>query len=276
MQNRKKVPAGYYGAGEAISVIGIPTSSFYNLVRSGKIKGVILPGRKEAYYPKHEIDRYARAMKTYIEQFSTDKSYFGIALSEDIPDIIDLVAAACGGYEHTIPREILEVWLRKSPESIHVLRKGTEIIGYCSMFPLPVGTIMRRMTGELWNRTLPIDDIQAFIPGDPLKLYVAEVVVKPLREGDTTPNRYLGARLFSEIFDHLADLAKQGITFDEIYAVGTTPFGIEACRSLGMTPLDLAQGVRENRIPFMVEVESGVSHFIERYRNTVKQLQRTH
>src|SRR5438876_1219300 len=97
MQNRKKAPSGFYTAKAAISIIGIPTSSFYHLVKAGTIKGVVFPGRKEAFYAKQEIDRYARAIHSYIEKFSNETMYFNVALREDIPDIHALVVANCGG-----------------------------------------------------------------------------------------------------------------------------------------------------------------------------------
>src|SRR5690349_5296449 len=103
MANRKTAPPGFYTAKDAVEKIGIPTTSFYNLVRAGTLKGVVLPGRKEAVYPKIDIDRYARAIKGYIDLYSTEKLYWNVALAEDIPDIRELVASACGGMDHTVP-----------------------------------------------------------------------------------------------------------------------------------------------------------------------------
>src|SRR2546428_103949 len=133
MQNRKKAPVGFYTAKEAIATIGIPQSSFYHLVKAGTIKNVVLPGRKEAFYSKQEIDRYARAIHAYLEKFSDETMYFNIALAEDIPEIRELVAANCGGLAHTVPQEVMEAWTRKNPEALHVLRRGSEIVGYVSM-----------------------------------------------------------------------------------------------------------------------------------------------
>src|SRR5438128_1906249 len=107
MENRKKAPEGFYTAKDAIATIGIPSSSFYHLVKAGTIKGVVLPGRKEAFYPKQAIDRYARAIQAYLEKFSEETMSFSVALAEDIPEIRELVAANCGGMSHTVPQAVM-------------------------------------------------------------------------------------------------------------------------------------------------------------------------
>lgn len=262
MQNRKKAPKGFYSAKEAMSVIGIPTSSFYHLVRAGTIKGTVFPGKKEAVYPKQDIDRYARAIQAHIERFSNETFSFSLALKRDLEEIHTLVAANCGGEAHAVPTEIMEAWTRRNPEAIHALRKGSEIVGYVSMFPLPLDTIMRRMSGEYLNRTMPLDDVQPYRPGETIRLYIAEAVVS-LSENE---HARLGVKLVREITRFLYRLAEQDIRIKEFYAVGTSAFGIQLCRSLGMTPLDLPTGVREDRIPFRLDIAASESPIVVEYR----------
>jgi len=267
MLNRKKAPAGMYTAGEAQQVIGVATSNFYKLVRAGTIRGIKLPGRKEAYYPKVEVDRYARAIHSYLDQFNKQTFHFGLALTEDIPEIRDIVATATGGYEHTIPGDVLEAWIRKNPQTIHVLWKGAEILGYASILALPMETIMARLAGKLLNRTIPIDDIQDFAPGATINLYIAEMAVRLDRQKDSLMP--LGSRLISETANFLIRLAEQKTVFNEIYAVGTTSYGIKLCRSLGFQPLDIPEGTRADRIPFKLDVQTGESHLISKYKKAV-------
>jgi len=272
MQNRKKAPAGMYTAREAIAKIGVPSTNFYKLVKAGTIKGVTLPGRKEAFYSKIEIDRYARAIQSYIDQYNEQTLTFSLAIKEDIPEIRDIVAEAVGGYERTIPQEILEAWIRKNPESIHVLHRGAEIIGYISILPLPLDTIMDRLAGKLMNRTIPIDDIQPFAPNKTLILYIAEAAAK-----QSLPNRLrIGGKLMEEAMNFLINLAQQQKTIaKEIYAVGTTPFGIRACRSLGFEELNIPEGTRADRIPFKLNIENSQSLLVNRYRKAIESLQIT-
>lgn len=269
MQNRKKAPDGFYTAREAIATIGIPVSSFYHLVKAGTIKGTVLPGRKEAIYPKTEIDRYARALRAVIEKFSNETMSFSVALQEDIPEIHALVVANCGGVHHAVPQEVMAAWTRRNPQALHVLRKGSEIVGYVSMFPLPLDTIMKRMAGQYLNRTMPIDDIQPYVPGQSINLYIAEAVVN-LQDNN---RRRLGARLLSEMSKFIYGLAEQDIAITDLYAVGTSAFGIRISRSFGMQPMDLPEGTREDRIPFHLEIATSDSPLVAEYRRIYRAAQ---
>jgi len=263
MQNRKKAPQGMYTAQEAISIIGIPATSFYTRVNSGEIKKIIPPGRKEGYYSKSEVDRYTRNLKAFSEPYQDEKLDFGLALTEDLPSIRELTASVSGGYGHAVPEDVLKAWIRKNPQSVHILRKGNKIVGYISMFPLNENTLSERLEGKLMNRTIPIDDIQIFAPNKSILLYVAEMAVEHspehIKNGEPDPDnpdpqaRQRGAKLIKETAHFIADLRKQGTIISKFYAVGTTPFGIEMCRDLGMQPMKLPEGVREDRIPFELD-----------------------
>jgi hypothetical protein len=264
MPNRKKAPQGMYTAKEAIDMIGIPSTNFYSLVDRGIIKRILLPDRKEGYYSKSEIDNYARNLKAHQEPFSTEKLQFGLALNEDIPAIHDLTASVSGGEAHAVPEEVLRAWIRKNPQSVHILRKGTEVVGYISAFPLPSATLDLRLRGKLLNRTIPVDDIMPFVPNTAISLYVAEMAVKhidtSIKDNEPDPDkpdpfaRLLGARIIREAWRFIRHLKKQNIVINELYAVGTSPFGIRMCQDLGMAPMDLPEGVREDRVPFKLDL----------------------
>jgi predicted DNA-binding transcriptional regulator AlpA len=251
--NRKTAPPGFLTAKEAMTTIGVPSTTFYTLVKEGVIPGVVLPGRKEAVYPVGKIEQYRRSLKAAMDLYMDEQSYdFSLALKEDIPEIRALVASESGGYEHTVPQAVMEAWIRKNPEALHILRKGSEIVGYVSMFPLPLETIMKRLSGEYWNRTIPLDDIQPFLPKTPYPLYVAEMVAK--KDEQHHNPKHIGMRLVVEMAKLLVEWAKEGIIFHHIYAVGTSEEGISMCRSLGMQPVELPEGTRKNRIPFSLDI----------------------
>jgi len=268
MHNRKTAPIGFYTAKEAIATIGIPPSSFYKLIKAGTLKATMLPGRKEAVYAKQAIDRYARAINAYIEKLSTETSFY-VALKEDLPEIRDLIASNGSGVVPPVPENILEAWLRKNPESIHVMRRGSETIGYAAMFPLPLDIIMKRMAGEYMHRAIPIDDIQSYIPGQSIRLYVADAVVKL----DENKELRMGVRLVRDIMRFIHRLAEQDIRIIEIYAVGTSVFGIQLCRSLRMEQLDLPTGVSEKRIPFKLDIATSTAPAIVEYRRILEAAQ---
>lgn len=264
MQNRKKAPQGMYTAKEAIEAIQIPPSAFYGLVNSGKIEKIIPPGRKEGFYSRGEIDTYARNLKIFNEPYSDEKLDFGLALTSDLAQVHDLTASVSGGQAHAVPTEILKAWIRKNPQSIHILRKGNEIVGYISAFPLTPETLDLRLRGKLLNRTIPIDDIQAFTPNSTISLYIAEMAVKHnpenIKKNEPDSNnpdvqaKQRGARLIRETAHFVQDLKKQGTTIKSLYAVGTSPFGIEMSKALGMKVANLSEGIRDDRIPFELSI----------------------
>lgn len=265
--NRKKAPDGMYTAQEAIAVLGIPSTAFYGLVNAGDLRRIVPPGRKEGFYSKAEIDSYGRALQAFSAPYSGDKLDFVPALSEDLQGIHDLVASVSGGEKHAVPVDVLKGWVRRNPQSIHILRKKSEIMGYVSMFPVEMETLIQRLSGQLLNREIPIDDILTFRPDTTIPLYVAEMAVKHLPEHliDSEPDptkrdklaATLGLKLIREIIRFIANLRRQNITIDGFYAVGTSKYGIELCRKLGMQPMDLPSGVRENRIPFRMDLQQG-------------------
>ncbi|HVB62950.1 MAG TPA: hypothetical protein VNE61_17290 [Ktedonobacteraceae bacterium] len=252
-KNRKTAPPGFLTAQDAMTAMGVPSTTFYSLVRGGIIPNVKLPGRKENVYPLNSVEAYRRSLREAMSPYqSTQIYYFGIALREDIPDIEMLVASEHGSYELTVPQDVLEAWIRKNPEALHILSKGADVIGYIGMFPLPLETIMKRLTGEYWNRTIPIDDIQPFVPKTPYPLYIAEIATK--KDAESSEPRHIENRLIAEITKLLARWAKEGIVFNEIYAVGTSEERIGLYRTLGMQPVDLPEGIRTDRIPFKLDL----------------------
>ena len=266
-KSKKIAPPGFFTAQQAMQEIGVTSSTFYNFVRKGEVKGVVPPGKSEAFYPEIDIKRFARAYKSFINQFSTEKLYFDVALVEDIDDIRALVAQESGGESHTVPAEVMRGWLRRNNQSLHILRRGTEIVGYISMFPLSYDTLIKRMMGDYWNRSIPLEDIQPFQPNTTIFLYIAEAVVNQ-RLPD---HQLLGLRLILEMKTFMLNLAREDhVHIQEVYAVAPTPFGIAACKKLKMEPmLGLPRGVREDRVPFKLDVEQNMSYLFKQYRKKI-------
>ena len=270
-KNRKTAPPGFLTAQEAMTAMGVPSTTFYSLVREGIIPNVKLPGRKENVYPLNSVEAYRRSLREAMSPYqSTEVYYFGIALREDIPDIEALVANENGNYEYAVPRDILEAWMRKNPEALHILSKGAGIVGYISMFPLPLETIMKRLSGEYWNRTIPIDDIQPFVAKTPHPLFIAEIVAK--KDSDLADSQHIETQLIAEIAKLLARWAKEGIIFNEIYAVGTSAEKISLYRSLGMQSVDVPDGAQNERVPFKLDLrQNETSPLAAGHRQTSKQ-----
>lgn len=266
-RKRKQAPhKDLCSAAEAIELLGIPQATFYGLVTSEVIHRVTPEGMKEGYYVRDEILNYKRNLAALSEPYRSSRYDFGLALAEDIPSIYKLTASVSGGPAHAVPEEVLKAWIRREPQSVHILRRGVEIVGYISLFALEQNTLMDRLSGRLLNRSIPVDDIIRFIPDSVISLYVAEMAVKHsedcLRNNEPIPGKHdalaahLGFRLIRETYRFIATLKQQNIAVSKLYAVGTSQFGIEMCRDLKMKPMDLPEGTKKDRIPFEFDLAS--------------------
>jgi len=259
MPGKKRIPGGLYSASEATKLIGVSPSTFYNLVNSGKIKRITPDGKREGGYSKREVNLYVRNMKAIEAPYENSMLDFGLALAEDLPYVFDLVASVSGGPNHAVPEEVLRAWIRKNPQSIHVLRRRNEVLGYVSGFILPIDTLMKRLDGTLLNREIPIDDLVPFDATDSAPFYIAEMAVKPSQKsidrGNPTPDDYLGASLIKHTARFiLGNLKTQGVNVNELYAVGQSEFGIAMCKKLGMHPMSFSKGVRSDRMPCKISI----------------------
>ncbi len=176
--------------------------------------------------------------------------FFDRAQAEDLPAISSLAAGSGLGSRRAVPLDVMEAWMRKNPDVLHVLRRGEELVGYTSILPLPKETIMGAMKGKIAARGIPLDAIQPFTP---LTLYLVETVVKQ----DMPDKVHVAARLITEIATFLIRLTHQNMWVEELYAVAVTPYGIRACRALGCQEMDLPGAVEAGRIPFTLAIKEG-------------------
>jgi hypothetical protein len=265
-------------ASEAIELLGIPQTTFFSLANADILHRVTPEGYREGYYVRDEILNYKRNLAALAEPYKNARLDFGLALNEDIPGIYQITSNVSGGPAHAVPEDVLKSWIRREPQSVHILRKGSEVLAQVSMFALEQNTLMERLSGKLLNRSIPVNDIVRFTPGIEISLYVAEMAVKhtddylqnnePIVGKHDPLAAYLGARLIRETYRFLSSLRTQGITIKKLYAVGTSQFGIKMCRHLRMTPMDLPTGVREDRVPFEIDLSQSNdgSKLIERMR----------
>ena len=266
MAGKKRIPSGLYTASEAIKIIGVSPSTFYKLVNTGKINRVIPEGKREGGYRKQEVNLYVRNRKAMNAPYEMVTLDFGLALAEDLPQVFDLVSRVSDG--HAVPEVVLKAWIRKNPQSVYVLRHKDEVVGYVSGFVLPMETLMLRMDGTRLNAEIPIDDILPIDTPGPVPFYIAEMAVKfsqeSIRRGKPVPSAQLGKILFEHTFNLIAkDLPKQGCMIGELYAVGSSDFGIKMCKRLGMHPIEgLTKGVRADRMPCKISINEAMQSLL--------------
>src|SRR5579859_3695528 len=129
----------YYKASEAIEKLGIPRSTFFVLAQTGQIPKVNLPLRKQAVYPKVEIDKIAAEYARLLEDTEPEpeRLQFMIPTKEDFEQIVEIDKMLFPG-ETWMTAEELQGRLPHNPKVTHVLKDGqtNRVIGYISMSPL--------------------------------------------------------------------------------------------------------------------------------------------
>jgi len=190
-----------------------------------------------------------------------NRFHFDRAQAEDLPALGRLAAGTVLGSHRAVPLDVMQAWMRKNPEVLHVLRRGDEIVGYACILPLSKETIMHAMKGKISARAIPLDAIEPFTPSTSLTLYIVETVVKQ----DRPDKVRVAARLISEIATFLIHLTQQNMLVEELYAVAVTPYGIRLCRALGFQEMNLPGAVEAGRIPFQLDLKAGQSLAITRW-----------
>ena len=259
--NRKTAPAGFLTAKEARERIGIPQSSFYNLVRKGVLNGVLLPGRRESIYSELEIDKYTRSILMHLmicrKKLST--SFVRVTSREEMGKCLDISQELFG-----VGREILDEcmeMIEKNDRICYALKTDDQtFIGYTGITPLKPG----KLEGVL-AQTLPvrvsIEDMEVFESGKRLDIFIGVMAVKP---SVTSAEKHMyGARLIAGLAGTIIDLGRDGIIIDNIAARSGTPDGIRLMRHIGFTEIERATPERRT---FIVRVKESGLPFIEQYK----------
>ena len=82
----------YYTAEEAIRKLELPPSTFHYLVRKGEIPKLVLPLRRQAVYPKAEIDEIVRKRTQMLADIetNTDRLQFIVPDRSDLEQLLEI------------------------------------------------------------------------------------------------------------------------------------------------------------------------------------------
>src|ERR1700730_3450430 len=132
----------YYTAEQARKKLGLKQSTFHYLVRKGEIPSEHFPLRKQALYPKEEIDKLAEERAQLITEYEAkpERFAFVIPTQEDLEQLIE-IERTCYHEQTIIPPEKIQRRFAYNPENIHVLKdiQTNEVTGSITMSPLKDG-----------------------------------------------------------------------------------------------------------------------------------------
>jgi Helix-turn-helix domain len=260
MPKRAKAPTGFYTASEVRRMLGIPSSTLYDMVKAGKIERVVPPGRSDGYYPRSSIDDMVRAKELFLLQYATNPATFVKAIAQDAQGIYD-VGVSLWGTAGTPTVETRLGWYRSNPDIDYVVKQDGVVAGYISLMPFKHETIEQLVAGTKRGWEVTPEELLPFVPGVPLEAFVMALGV---RAGLRKAEKY-GMRLLSGAAHALGNLAENGVILDKLYATSNSPDGIKACRDFGFEEIDPDPGTTRKR--FMLDITASDSLLLREYHH---------
>jgi len=245
----------YYTAREAIKKLGIPRSTFYDLVKSNEIPKVTVTLRKQIFYPKQKVDELAeeRASRGEVEQ-KAERFVFVLPQRDDLEQLVDIERM----FFHEsilVPPEEQQKQLTYNPEAIHVLKdtKTNTVVGGMSFSPLKPDVLEKLVRLEIDESQVKPEDYLPYTVGTPLDCYVIDFVVRP---GSMTT--YYGSKLLQATLHYFIELLNRGVVIHCIYAAVITKFGERLVKSLHFTLLqsDWTREHEDFRHSYVLDLEN--------------------
>jgi predicted DNA-binding transcriptional regulator AlpA len=267
----------YYTAGEAISKLKIPKSTFYDLLKKGEIpEGVKVPLRRQALYRKSDIDKLVEERARYLDELKQAPGRLALMPPnrEDLEQLraIDLMVF----HEATLisPEKQLERF-KYNPEAILVLKdtRTNTILGGVTMSPLKQEVLEKLINLEIDETQIQPEDYQPYVTDHPQDCYVVGIITRPGRG-----EKFYAGRLLKAALGYLIGLLDKGTIIRRLYTVATTATGDKLARSLHLTPLPGATKTQyeEFRRPYVLdlEVKESPSKLVNRYLKQRQNLER--
>ena len=273
---------GFVTAKEATTMLNGSDGMLSRYVKEGRLKRYGPPDRKHKFYKISEIEAVIEARNTFEAEYTSGKwrenatSTFDLAQEADMPTIARIGTAIFRDdrnptYQPT-PIETRLSWMRKNPETYHVLRsQDATLVGYTCILPLRKEIIDRFIADELKTTDITADEIEMFEPGQSIHLYIMATCVDPVY--NTAQKHEYGARLVAGVFTFLLDLADRGVEVETISARSYKTDGIRLLKKVGIPQL---RSPIPNKNLFGVNIaESGIPLLV-RYSERLDQWKRKH
>lgn len=248
----------YYTAREAQERLGIDEGNFYYLIRTGKIKKHIPPGKKQGVYPKHQIDRLAREMLAFMAYDETERVKFMKATHEDIKEEYEMAALMFGNATHDVLTR--EAWLTKNAETDFIVRDEGKLVAFLNVLPVKHETIMQFINGEIRGWEISANDVLAYEKGSKVECLVMSMGTSP--DVNIARRTQYGARLLSGFLQVLEEFTERDIEITALYATSSTPTGIAILKNAGFEQVNHIS----KRIAFKLDMTNSNSRVAVEYR----------
>jgi len=257
---RGQPPRGYTSAIRAKVKLGdISDGKLREYVTSGKIKKLVPKGMAQGFYRSSDVNALAREVNDL-----TDNATFQVVTREDMPELVEFLIEMFGGSNTTEKRLR---WMDRNSEIAFILRGTSGIVGCVFVLPTTEAKINEILNDPTpgSTRSFSEDDIQPYIPGMPMHLYIVSMVAKPGRTD--AAKRIRGEMLLRGMLRFFVDLGQRGIHIKTLAARTNSVDGIKVLQNAGFTELESNTKSRN----FVVDVDvSGLPH-IMRYKRAYRE-----
>ncbi len=265
---RAQAPSGFYTASQAIKKLGVPKSTFHDMVKRGQIKKVVPPNKSDGFYLQAEINKMAKAHELFLLEYATDTSTFVTAQEDDIGGIADLNAELFGGTRASRYNLRLSQY-QANPEIFHLLKQDDVIVGYIGAFPLKKEAIDKILSGMPESRfrleVLAPEYITQFKPGEADHIFLIIGVKQGLKK-----SRFYGSRVVEGSIEFLEELARRGVIVKKLYGTSRTHDGIRISRKMGFKQVTPVTD-DDDLLRFELDLETTTNRLFREYQTTVKQ-----
>src|SRR5689334_1437870 len=227
--NSEKIKELYYTAGEARQVLDLTDDKFQYWVRAGRIRKERLPGRKQYYYPRKDVDKLARRIEAAIIAEEPEGLVYRKATVEDMEEEYQLSHLIFGKAAHTLA--LRQAFIKQNPDIDYHVYDHEKLAAFIQIIPYNQKAIKAFMSGEKLGDKLDLRDIEQFVPNKPLECIIMEM--------DTTPTvppakrTLYGTQLLIGLSETLREWGESGIIINKLYATSATPTGIRILKSAG-------------------------------------------
>jgi hypothetical protein len=265
MVRRGHPPIGYYTATQAKRKLGnISDGMLRSYVEKEKIRKFTPPGRAQGFYNREDVDKLARTLDEFFDDPNQPGPQFQQATREDIPELVNFLITVFGG-GNTLEKRLQ--WYEKNPETAFILKNKNKIVGCVYAIPLTYQKLEAILSDPTpgSTRSITAEDIQVYVPNEPVYLYVVSMGVKP--GTSNTAKRARGQTLIRGLIRFLIDLGKRGIHIQMIAARTDSHDGINLLKRVGFTEVESNTQSRN----FIIEVDRSGIPLIMPYKRAFRE-----
>jgi predicted DNA-binding transcriptional regulator AlpA len=241
---RKPNERDYYTLEEAMNILGMKKSKFYDEVDAGRIPSELPPGKRIGMrFPKEGIDTLVKRERKKRSQKQAIHLTFEPSTTADIWTAVNN-ARQLYGPDDAISFERALEWRDINPDISMSVKQGKLLVGMVTYLPLEEQTILALLRDEMRERDIPDQAIQQWTDSQ-ISVYIAGIASVKTGEGDKQIDSLRGRFLLINAIKWAITVTTQ-YDIKNWYSIGVTAEGQAIAEALGFQEiLSLENGKRK-------------------------------